>query len=404
MSTSDGPLTGRHIVLGVTGSIACYKALDITSQLVQAGAVVDVAMTKGATEFVTPLTFRSLTAREPYVDMWNPHGDFGEAHVELARRADVMLIAPATATTMARLAHGLADDFVSLTALATEAPLLIAPAMDSQMWSHAATQLNRELLEARGAQFVGPAEGRLASGRTGAGRLVEPREIVAAVRARLGRERGDLRGRTVIVSAGGTREAIDPVRFVGNHSSGKMGHAVAEAARDRGADVLLVTTVQGDPPAGVQVVPVSSANDMSAAIHERAGRADALIMAAAVADYRPADAAEQKIKRGDVGDIAIDLVENEDIIAGVDEPNLVKVAFAAETQNLIENAEKKLASKGAKLIVANDVTATDAGFGTDTNRITILDTNGGREELPLMSKYECAMRILDRVAELLPER
>ena len=404
MSTSDGPLTGRHIVLGVTGSIACYKAPDITSQLVQAGAVVDVAMTKGATEFVTPLTFRSLTAREPYVDMWNPHGDFGEAHVELARRADVMLIAPATATTMARLAHGLADDFVSLTALATEAPLLIAPAMDSQMWSHAATQLNRELLEARGAQFVGPAEGRLASGRTGAGRLVEPREIVAAVRARLGRERGDLRGRTVIVSAGGTREAIDPVRFVGNHSSGKMGHAVAEAARDRGADVLLVTTVQGDPPAGVQVVPVSSANDMSAAIHERAGRADALIMAAAVADYRPADAAEQKIKRGDVGDIAIDLVENEDIIAGVDEPNLVKVAFAAETQNLIENAEKKLASKGAKLIVANDVTATDAGFGTDTNRITILDTNGGREELPLMSKYECAMRILDRVAELLPER
>jgi len=335
--------------------------------------------------------------------MWNPHGDFGEAHVELARRADVMLIAPVTASTIARLAHGLADDFVSLTALATEAPLLLAPAMDSQMWSHAATQANRELLEARGAQFVGPAEGRLASGRTGAGRLVEPRAIVAAVRARLGRERGDFRGRTVIVSAGGTREAIDPVRFVGNHSSGKMGHAVAEAARDRGADVVLVTTVPGDVPAEVQVIAVSSADEMSAAIHERAGRADALIMAAAVADYRPADAAEQKIKRGDVGDIAIDLVENEDIIASVSEPNLIKVAFAAETQNLIENAEKKLASKGAKLIVANDVTATDAGFGTDTNRITILDTNGGREELPLMSKYECAMRILDRVAELLPE-
>jgi phosphopantothenoylcysteine decarboxylase / phosphopantothenate---cysteine ligase len=403
MSTTDGPLTGRHIVLGVTGSIACYKALDLTSQLVQAGAVVDVAMTQGATNFVAPLTFRSLTAREPYVDMWNPHGDFGEAHVELARRADLMLIAPVTASTMARLAHGLADDFVSLTALATQAPLLLAPAMDSQMWSHAATQANRDLLEARGAQFVGPAEGRLASGRSGAGRLVEPREIVAAVRARLGRERGDLRGRTIIVSAGGTREAIDPVRFVGNHSSGKMGHAVAEAARDRGADVVLVTTVPGDVPAAVHVIPVSSADDMSAAIHERTGRADALIMAAAVADYRPANAAEQKIKRGHVGDISIDLVENEDIIASVSEPNLVKVAFAAETQNLIENAEKKLASKGARLIVANDVTATDAGFGTDTNRITILDTNGGREELPLMSKYECAMRILDRVAELLPE-
>ena len=402
MSASDGPLTGRHIVLGVTGSIACYKALDITSQLVQAGAVVDVAMTEAATKFVTPLTFRSLTAREPYVDMWHPHGEFGEAHVELARRADLMLIAPATASTMARLAHGLADDFVSLTALACEAPVLLAPAMDSQMWSHTATQANRELLVARGAQFIGPADGRLASGRSGAGRLVEPREIVATVRARLGREQGDLRGRTVIVSAGGTREAIDPVRFVGNHSSGKMGHAVAEAARDRGAVVVLVTTVAGDAPSAVQVVSVESAKEMSAAIHEYAGSADALIMAAAVGDYRPANAAQQKIKRGEAGDISIDLVEGEDIIAGVNEANLVKVAFAAETQDLIANAEKKLSSKGAKLIVANDVTATDAGFGTDTNRITILDTSGGREELPLMTKYECAMRILDRVAELLP--
>ena len=401
MSASDGPLRGRHIVLGVTGSIACYKALDITSQLVQAGAVVDVAMTEAATKFVTPLTFRSLTAREPYVDMWHSHGDVGEAHVELARRADLMLIAPATASTMARLAHGLADDFVSLTALATKAPLLLAPAMDSQMWSHAATQFNRELLEARGAQFIGPAEGRLASGRTGAGRLVEPHEIVAELRARLGWERGDLRGRTLIVSAGGTREVIDPVRFVGNHSSGKMGHAIAEAARDRGASVVLVTTVAAAAPPAVQVVAVASASEMSAAIHEHASSASALIMAAAVADYRPADVAQQKIKRGEVGDISIDLVENEDIIAGVSEPNLVKVAFAAETQDLIANAEKKLASKGAKLIVANDVTATDAGFGTDTNRITILDTDGGREELPLMTKYECAMRILDRVAELL---
>jgi phosphopantothenoylcysteine decarboxylase/phosphopantothenate--cysteine ligase len=401
MNTSDGPLSGCHIVLGVTGSIACYKAIDITSQLVQAGAVVDIAMTEAATKFVTPRAFRSLTEREPYVDMWNSHGEFGEAHVELARRADLMLIAPATASTMARLAHGLADNFVSLTALATEAPLLLAPAMDSQMWSHGATQFNRALLEERGAQFIGPAEGRLASGRTGAGRLVEPREIVAEVRARLGRERGDLRGRTIIVSAGGTREAIDPVRFVGNHSSGKMGHAIAEAARDRGASVVLVTTVAGAAPPAVQVVAVASASEMSAAIHEHASSASALIMAAAVADYRPADMAQQKIKRGEVGDISIDLVENEDIIAGVSEPNLVKVAFAAETQDLIANAEKKLASKGAKLIVANDVTATDAGFGTDTNRITILDTDGGREALALMTKYECAMRILDRVAELL---
>jgi phosphopantothenoylcysteine decarboxylase/phosphopantothenate--cysteine ligase len=390
------------VVLGVTASIACYKAVELASQLVQAGAIVDVAMTPAATEFVTPLTFRSLTAREPYVDIWHPHGEYGEAHVELARRADVMVIAPATASTLARLAHGLAEDFVSLTALATQAPLLVAPAMDSQMWSHPATQANVALLTERGVQFVGPASGRLASGRMGAGRLVEPRVIAAEVRARLGRERGDLRGRTVIVSAGGTREAIDPVRYVGNRSSGKMGHAIAEAARDRGASVVVVTTVPGDAPVGVTVVPVESATEMAAQIHAREGAADVLVMAAAVADYRPASAAGQKIKRGEAGDIAIDLIENEDIIASVTGIP-VKVAFAAETNDLIANAEKKLASKGAQLIVANDVTAAGAGFGTDTNLITILDRAGGREVLPLMSKYDCGMRVLDRVVELLPE-
>jgi phosphopantothenoylcysteine decarboxylase/phosphopantothenate--cysteine ligase len=388
------------VVLGVTASIACYKAVELASQLVQAGAIVDVAMTPAATEFVTPLTFRSLTAREPYVDMWHPHGEYGEAHVELARRADVMVIAPATASTLARLAHGLAEDFVSLTALATQAPLLVAPAMDSQMWSHPATQANVALLTERGVQFVGPASGRLASGRMGAGRLVEPRVIAAEVRARMGRERGDLRGRTVIVSAGGTREAIDPVRYVGNRSSGKMGHAIAEAARDRGASVVVVTTVPGDAPVGVTVVPVESATEMAAQIHAREGAADVLVMAAAVADYRPASAAGQKIKRGEAGDIAIDLIENEDIIASVTGIP-VKVAFAAETNDLIANAEKKLASKGAQLIVANDVTAAGAGFGTDTNLITILDRAGGREVLPLMSKYDCGMRVLDRVVELL---
>jgi phosphopantothenoylcysteine decarboxylase/phosphopantothenate--cysteine ligase len=402
-SPPSGPLSGRQIVLGVTGSIACYKALDIASQLIQAGAIVDVAMTASAAKFVPPLTFSSLTARDPYTDMWHPHGESGEAHVELARRADLMLIAPATASTMARLAHGLADDFVSLTALATQAPLLVAPAMDSQMWSHAATQLNRAVLEERGVQFVGPAEGRLASGRIGAGRFVEPATIVAEVKARIGCERGDLRGRTVIVSAGGTREAIDPVRYVGNHSSGKMGNAIAEAARDRGAEVILVTTVPDTAPPAVNVVAVTSADSMSAAIHERAGSAAALVMAAAVADYRPSTSADQKIKRAEAGDMTIELAENEDIIASVS-GDLVKVAFAAETQDLIANAEKKLAAKGARLIVANDVTAADAGFGTDTNRITILDDTGGREVVPLMSKYGCAMRILDRVASLLPER
>lgn len=400
---TSAPLDGRHVVLGVTGSIACYKALDITSQLVQAGAIVDVAMTHSATKFVAPLAFRSLTAREPYVDMFQPHGEFGEAHIELARQADLLLIAPTTASTIARLAHGLADDFVSLTALATQAPLLIAPAMDSQMWIHAATKLNCELLKKRGAHFIGPVEGHLASGRVGTGRLAESTSIVAEVRSLIGRTYGDLRGRTVIISAGGTREAIDPVRYVGNRSSGKMGNAVAEAARDRGADVILITTVPDTAPPAVTVVEVDSAESMSAAIHQRADSADALIMAAAVADYRPSELIEQKIKRGDVGAISIELSENQDIIASVNS-NIVKVAFAAETQDLIENAQKKLTAKGVKLIIANDVSAADAGFGTEENRITILDANGGCEEVPLMSKYNCAIRILNRMAPLLPSR
>src|SRR5688572_9993862 len=393
-------LPGRHIVLGVTGSIAAYKAAEIASRLVQGGATVDVAMTKGATEFIAPLTFRALTGREPYIDVFRD-GAEGEAHVELARRADLLLIAPASATTIARVAHGLAEDFVSLTALATQAPVLIAPAMDSQMWEHAATQANCVLLQQRGVQFLGPASGRLASGRSGAGRLLEPLEIVDLVKARLGREHGDLVGRVVVITAGGTREAIDPVRFVGNHSSGKQGYALAEAARDRGADVMLISTASLPPPAGVRVVPVESAAQMLEAVRESMLAADVLIMAAAVADYRPADASGQKIKRADMGgSLMVPLVENPDISKEVT-GNFVKVVFAAETNDLIENAMKKLQAKGAHLIVANDVSATDAGFGVDDNRVSILDAEGGQDDLPLMSKYEVSDRILDRVAKLL---
>lgn len=397
------PLAGRHVVLGVTGSISCYKAVELASRLVQAEAVVDVALTAHAAEFVTPLTFRSITGREPYLDMFRPHGEHGEAHVELARRADLMLIAPATASTMARIAHGLADDFVSLTALATTAPLLVAPAMDSQMWEHAATQANRTLLVERGVQFVGPARGRLASGRVGAGRLVEPAEIVEHVKARLGREHGDLVGRRVIVTAGGNREAIDPVRFIGNHSSGKQGYAIAAAARDRGASVTLISTAGLPPPPEVAVIAVSSHAEMFAAVQAACRGADVLVMAAAVADYRPVAPADHKIKRERAGDVTIELTQNADIIASVDEPGLVKVAFAAETDDLMANAARKLAAKGARLLVANDVTAPDAGFGVDTNRVTILDDRGGADELTLMSKYDVGMRLLDRVAELLAE-
>ena len=399
----SGPLDGRHVVVGVSGSIAAYKAAEVVSRLVQAGAHVDVAMTRGAAQFIQPLTFRALTGRDPYLDIFRD-GAEGEAHVELARRADLLLIAPATASTLARLANGLADDFVALTALATTAPVLVAPAMDSQMWEHPATQANRETLEARGVQFLGPLSGRLASGRMGAGRLMEPAEVVDEVRARLGREHGALAGRTVVVTAGGTREAVDPVRFLSNHSSGKQGYAIAEAARDRGAQVVLVTTASLTAPGGVRVVRVESALDMLHAVQREAAEADVLVMAAAVADYRPASPAERKIKRGDLGgELVVRLVENPDISKTV-EGHFVKVVFAAETNDLIDNATKKLRAKNAALIVANDVSATDAGFGVDDNRVTILDAEGGREDLPLMTKYEVATRILERVADVLARR
>ena len=396
----SGPLDGRHIVLGVSGSIASYKAAEITSRLVQAGAIVDVVLTAHATEFITPLTFRALTGRAPYLDMFRD-GAEGEAHVELARRADLMLIAPASASTMARLAHGLADDMVALTALATQAPLLLAPAMDSQMWDHPATQANRTLLEQRGVRFLGPVAGRLASGRRGNGRLLEPEAIVDLVKARLGRERGDLTGRYIVITAGGTREAVDPVRYLSNRSSGKQGYALAEAARDRGAQVTLISTAALPAPGGVTVVRVESAEEMLAAVREAVRGADALIMAAAVADYRPSEPAEQKIKRADMGgELTIALTENPDISKEVT-GEFVKVVFAAETQDLIANATKKLIAKGAKLIVANDVSATDAGFASDDNRVTILDADGGQDDLPLLPKYEVSSRILDRVAALL---
>ncbi len=400
------PLRGRHVVLGVSGSIACYKAIEITSRLVQAGAIVDVVLTKAATEFVTPLAFKAITQRTPYTDMFDVNGPDGEAHVELARRADVMLIAPATAATLSRLATGLAEDFVTLTAIATTAPLLIAPAMDTQMWAHPAVQTNAATLTDRGAQFIGPAEGRLASGRVGAGRLVEPERIVDDVRARLGREHGDLAGRAIVVTAGGTREAIDPVRYISNHSSGKMGYAIAEAARDRGADVVIVSTVGLAAPVGVRVVRVDSAVQMQAAVHRECAEADVLVMAAAVADFRPATAADQKMKKSEgTAGTTIDLVENPDIIGTTPVTSsrgpLLKIAFAAETQNLIENAAAKMKSKGARFIVANDVTATDAGFGSDDNRVTILDDQGGRADLPLMTKYAVGHAILDRVRPLL---
>jgi phosphopantothenoylcysteine decarboxylase/phosphopantothenate--cysteine ligase len=394
-------LTDRQIVLGVTGSIAIYKAVDLASKLTQAGAKVDVAMTPEATKFISPITFQSVTMRPAYWDMWDARSDLSELHVALARRADLLVIAPATATIMARLALGLAEDLVSLTALATQAPIVVCPAMDPHMWESPATQSHLETLRARGVRVVGPEEGRLASGHQGWGRLSEVAKIVGAVRAQVGSE-GDLARKKIVVSAGGTHEPIDPVRFLGNSSSGKMGFAVAEAARDRGAEVVLVTgPVALDDPYGVQVVRVKTAAAMRDAIVPECDSADALVMAAAVADYQAGEPVGEKIKREGTDGLSLSLVRTPDILSEVAGKGLVKVGFAAESHDLLENAAGKLKSKNLHLIAANDITATDAGFGVDNNRVVLLDRDGGKEELPLMPKYDVAWRILDRVSELI---
>ena len=401
--TRDLPLGGRHIVLGVTGSIAAFKAADLCSKLRQAGAAVEVVMTPAAARFVTPLTFQSLSGRPVVLDMFTAAEP--EAHVEVARRADALVIAPATADCLATLARGGAGDMVTLTALATTAPVLLAPAMDSQMWDHPATRANVATLRGRGVQFAGPAEGRLASGRMGAGRMAEVPVVLGALRAMLGEAAGDLRGRHIVVSAGPTYEPIDPVRFVGNRSSGKMGFAIAEASRDRGARVTLVTgPVALETPAGVQRVNVETVAEMLTALSRATADADGLVMAAAPADFRPATTAEQKIKKspGSEG-LVVELAKNPDILATLERGG-VRVGFAAETENLAINAVAKLATKRLDFIVANDVTAEGSGFGTDTNRVTIFHADGLVEELPLMSKYAVANAILDRVVDRLAGR
>lgn len=398
----DDPLHGARIVLGVCGSIASYKAADIASKLTQAGADVDVVLTDSAQKFVAPLTFRALTGRPVFTDMYDPQSPLAEEHVALARAASAMLIAPASATTLARLAHGMADNMVALTALATTAPVLVAPAMDAQMWAHAATQANVALLRGRGVIFVGPAEGRLASGHMGLGRLVETDVVLGALRQTLGAN-GDLAGRRVVVSAGGTHEPLDPVRFIGNRSSGKMGFALAEAARDRGAQVTLVCgPVALATPYGVSRIDVRTTDDMASAIGHATNGCDALIMAAAPADFRPAAVADQKIKRTGAS-LSLELVPNADIIGGL-QGGFVKVGFAAETEQVNANASGKIAKKGLDLIAANDVTAPQAGFGHDTNRVTLIGADGRIDELPLLSKYDVGHRILDRVVAILASR
>jgi len=393
-----GPLADKHVVLGVTGSIACYKALDLASKLMQAGALVDTIMSYGATQFVTPLAFRSITHRTVVTDSFDPDSEYSIAHVALAHQADVIIVAPATVHCIAKLALGLADDPLTTTIVAADCPLVVAPAMDGNMYHHPATQANLATLRERGVVIAGPGTGRFASGLSGVGRLLETPELLGHISYAMGKD-GDLAGRTVVVSAGGTMEPIDPVRVITNHSSGKMGYALAEAARDRGADVVLVTapTSLADP-ALVNVVHVRTAEEMGQAVQEHAAKADALIMAAAVADYRPVEAADQKIKKTE-DDLNIALAKTTDILKTA-KGDFVRVGFAAESQNLVENAKVKVGSKNLDLIVANDITAEGSGFGAETNKVTLIDRDLAIEELPLMTKYDVSTRILDRVKAL----
>ena len=394
-----GVLEGENIVLGVTGSIACYKALDLASKLTQAGAQVDTIMSYGATRFIMPLAFRSITHRPVVTDTFDADSELSVEHVALAQRADIVVVAPATAHFIAKVAAGLADDPLSTTIVATRAPVLVAPAMDAHMYDNPATQENLSRLKSRGIVIVGPASGRLASGLVGMGRLVETPELIGHISAILG-QMGDLAGYTIVVSAGGTQEPIDPVRVVTNRSSGKMGYAIAEAARDRGARVVLVTapTSLADPVA-VQVVKVATSLEMRDAVLKSVADADALIMAAAVADYRPLSVAPQKMKKG-AETWSIELGKTPDILEE-SRGRFIKVGFAAESENLLESARDKVLRKSLDLIVANDITAEGSGFGTDTNKVLLVDKGGNVEDLPLMSKYGVAHRVLSRVRELL---
>jgi phosphopantothenoylcysteine decarboxylase/phosphopantothenate--cysteine ligase len=399
--------TSKHILLGVTGSIAAYKAADLASKLTQAGAQVDVILTPAAEKFITPLTFQSVTGRKAFTDaeLWG--GEAHVLHVGLGHSADLLVVAPATANTIAKLAHGLADNLLTITALAAHCPLLIAPAMDVGIYTNVATQGNLRILAERGVTFAGPDEGRMASGLVGKGRFVELAELLGHVRLVLGRN-GPLAGKKVIVTAGGTQEPLDPVRVLTNKSSGKQGYALAQAALDAGGTVVLVTAPTAlTPPVGAKVVQVTTAQEMLEAVLTESAGAEALIMTAAVADFRPKQVAESKLKKRD-GIPQIELEAAPDVLAAVAglvsrRPQRV-IGFAAESRDLLENARSKLKSKKLDMIVANDISAPDSGFGAEANHVILLFPDAKEEPLPLMSKAEVAETIIARLAVLLDNK
>jgi phosphopantothenoylcysteine decarboxylase/phosphopantothenate--cysteine ligase len=390
-------LEGKEIILGVTGSIAAYKAVEILRELTRRGAAVTVVMTESAQRFVTPLTFETLSRRPVLADLFTLDYEKHIGHVVAGARADLLLVAPATANTIAKFAHGLADDFLSNIYLSRTCPVLLAPAMDRDMYANPAVQENLSHLKARGVHVVEPEVGELASGLIGPGRLADLSVILRAVEDVLARQE-DLAGETVLVTAGPTQEPLDPVRFLSNRSSGRMGFAIAQGARERGAHVMLVSGPTSLPtPAGVTRTDVTTAEEMLHAVMDRLEATTILIMAAAVADYRPSAPAPRKMKKREA--ITIELVRNPDILAeaGCRKGSRILVGFAAETEELIQNAREKLEKKHLDLIVANDIRI---GFGGETNRVTILDRKGGVEELPELAKREVAHRILDRVVAL----
>jgi phosphopantothenoylcysteine decarboxylase/phosphopantothenate--cysteine ligase len=393
-------MQGRTVLLGVTGSIAAYKAVELASKLVQGGAMVDVVMTNCAAQFVTPLTFRSVTHRPVITDMFAAPEEHDIEHIALAERADAVVVAPATANVMAKLAAGIADDMLCCAILATRAPIILAPAMNVHMWENAVTQKNLDALRARGFRTVEPGYGALACGGVGRGRLADLEDIMTAIRQVLDRK-SDLEGKRVVVTAGGTQEPIDPVRLICNRSSGRMGYALAEAARQRGAKVSLITAPTTlHAPADVEVLQVQTALQMREEVLKAVPEADVLIMAAAVADYRPATAAKSKLKKEEFPLMQLELIRNPDIIGEV-KGDLIKVGFAAESENVVQNATIKLKNKGLNLIVANNIAEAGSGFGVDTNKVALVDSKGKVEDLPLLPKSEVAHKILDKVAALL---
>ena len=395
-------LTGREIVLGVTGGIAAYKSAEIVSRLRHMGAHVHVIMTKNATEFICPLTFQTLSANQVVTDTFAAPEYWNVEHVALAKLAEVFVVAPATANILAKMAAGIADDMLSTTLLATRAPILAAPAMNTGMWNAPATQANIRTLKSRGVQFIGPDTGPLACGDSGAGRMSEPKEIVETV-GKLLASRKDFTNLRVLITAGATRERLDPVRFLTNDSSGKMGFALAEAARDRGAETTVICgSVSVPAPDGIRIVRIESAEDLLKAMKKEVPDHDTIIQAAAVADYRPEIYEDKKIKKKSGQQLVLKLVENPDVaqaVAAIRKPEQILVGFAAETDHVTENAKEKLKKKKLDMIVANDVTKEGAGFNTDTN-IAALITKDGIQEYPLMKKRELADIILDEILRI----